>query len=256
MSNGFEFSTSAELAEGSGNYIDTAGIYKGVTLINVEFGELSEKVEGRQLIWTFQDASGAIYRHAEFEPNRAEMIQMQKKWNSGKKISNRELEEKAEAMWKAQMQRISHLLKAYLPEDRVKIKAKDWNSFGKEVVARSGENFKGELFDIKLVYNNKGKVTFPRYVKGAGFIRNQAGVEPELGVDTKDNMTKPAKAPSDVPGISTDLTDLETDAEDNPFEETSPEKEVPGHVTGDDAGFEDDRPEEEESDEDALDFLK
>lgn len=256
MSN-FSFETDIDLAEGSKNYLSEAGIYDNVDLVNIEFKQISEKVSGMQLVFTFQTDDNRIFQHVEFEPVPAELKKLAKSWNP--KATAKEVEQTAVNMWKSQMARISHILKAFMPVDKVNIKGKDWNSLCNNIVSETGQIYTGQKFRIKVILDKKDRCTFPKAVKAPGFVVNMDS-NITLHFDPKEKTQKTPVMDAEDLGMEMEETENLDSSPGGAVEDPEPKTGPSPAIDTREAAFEaekeesvEEAPFDEESD--ALDFL-
>ena len=62
------------------------------------------------------------------------------------------------------VKRLLHIGKKFVDESALKFKAETFEELAKFYIRAIGDNYKGKLFRVKIVYNNKNFTTFPNYV--------------------------------------------------------------------------------------------
>lgn len=222
-----------------GSYIKESGIHKGIKITNIEFEEISEKVMDKQIIISFENDQGEMFRHVEFEQNPAKLRELVKSWG----VKQADQQKTITDMMKNQMQKIYHILSSFMPKEAVgAIKANDWTGLGKAIVRNAGTMYQGETFQIKLVYDKKGNLTFPRYVQGNGFVVNEStGID--IQILAKDVVVNPIAQGNFGSGLEDD-----DDAMTNTFDDSGDEGQsgmvadepktgtssIPDSVTGED----------------------
>lgn len=269
----FDYSMDEKVGEVNASYVNEAGFYEGVEIVNIEFTQLSEKTTGKQLIFTFQTDDNRLFKHVVFEDKPSDLRALVSSWG----VKKSEINETVQRMHRNKMQSIYHILVAFVPREEIVFSAKSWTDLGKQVLKIAGELYEGETFKMKLVYDKKGNVRFPSYVKLPGFFLSMKD-STKLVQDKNDNFAKPESMKDDEYGINDADESLDDDAdddfekalkEDKPKSEPKSEKKAekkeekkekkkePSHVTGeDDAPFDADSKKdapEIEGDEDDLD---
>lgn len=177
---------------GTATYIP-AGIHDNLELTEIR-NEIS--VNGNPFVeFTFVNDKGDLFKHTEFE---------------ARKTSNDTEETFAEKQGK-QAARILQILEAYITDkESLKFSAADFKSFIKLAITILGDKYKGVKVRCKLVYNDKGYTTFPRYSKFT-FIEN---------MDVEKSNIRPLSIDVFVrPNIATDTAKNDTE---NPFTTITP----------------------------------
>jgi len=137
----------------------------------------------------FMNEEGQTFVHTEWVPSVRDITKDQEVLD--KKQSNL-------------VKRLLHIGKKFVDESVLKFKADTFEELAKLYIRAIGDNYKGKLFRVKIVYNNKNYTTFPNYIP---FIESMS-VEKEKSNLRMSADDKVAKSRADV--IST---------QQNPFNE-------------------------------------
>lgn len=148
----------------------SAGIHDNVKLISTR---TDKSVNGNNFIEFKFDKEGMNFTHTEYEPRRSEID------------TNETYQNKCDN----QFSRIEQILKCFYPnpEDR-KFTGETFEQFAKWVVDMLEKADKSILLRVKVVYNNSGYTTLPRYAKYTfiepiSVVNDNKSVIVKLGID-------------------------------------------------------------------------
>lgn len=172
----------------AGNTYIPAGIHDNLEMTGIR-NEIS--VNGHPFVeFAFTNANGDLFKHTEFEASKS---------SNDTDITFAEKQSKQAA-------RILQILEAYISDkESLKFSAPDFKSFVKLAITILGDKYKGTKVRCKLVYNDKGFTTFPRYSKYT-FIENMDVEKSNIRPLSIDVFTRPQLA-----------TDNAKNNEENPF---------------------------------------
>jgi hypothetical protein len=158
------------------------GIHPNVTLESVVFESPKKDGTGDSvLMFNFKGQNGETFRHLEWAIDESRAADVAKAYeNQGK--------------------RIKHILSKFIAEELVVIEGvTSYEEFAKKVIDLLGTANVGKTIAIKLVYNDKGNVTFTKYL---GFIGNTTA---DLQIGAKEMVVKPSIQPSTADELSNEL---------------------------------------------------
>jgi len=130
----------------------TPGIHAGVEIGSIKHEILSPSSPIKVLRFSFVK-DGMQFRYTEFPVNEEQIS----KWNFRKSS----FEETVARKYRDLGERLKHIYVAITGETRVKLQSNNWDDFCNEYVELIGSRFQGKRFGIKVVYNDRGYLTFP-----------------------------------------------------------------------------------------------
>jgi hypothetical protein len=120
------------------------------------------------------------FKHTEFPINEATVAGFSRKHKSGpNKDKEFTREEKIKAAYDEQADKIKHILTKFMPEKDVILKGATFEDFANSVVKLLGDKFVGKKLRLKLVYNKKNYLSFPKF----NFIENVETTPSRLKID-------------------------------------------------------------------------
>lgn len=170
------------------------GIHENVSFVKAE---TTTSVNGNRFTKFIFEKEGKTFEYSEYQPT---------------KHPNDIDDSKAQSKMNNQVTRFDKILKCFFPnkEDRT-FEADDYVLYVNWLVDKLNSADKSVLLRMKMVYDDKGYVTFPRYLK-YDFIQTM-DVEKPLAILTMDLMVKPVIADKEAPSA-----ELATEkADDLPF---------------------------------------
>jgi hypothetical protein len=143
------------------------GIQDNFELVAVRYGVVGKK-EGsaaKGLMFDFKRGEKFTITHTEFPID----VERQKQYRKKIKVEGVEREETAEEAveraFKEQATRIKHIVSKFIAEDKIIIKASSFEEYANAVIKLLGDTFKGIKLRLKLIYNNKNLLSFPKFPK-------------------------------------------------------------------------------------------
>jgi hypothetical protein len=166
------YEISKDLTIDENNRFD-GGIHSGVIIEKISYENAKKDGTGKDVLaFHFKGAKGETFRHVEFPVEESDAKMESKVVNMGK--------------------RIKHILSKFVAEENIAIaKVSTFEQYVNEVKRIAGENYVGKTFEIKLVYDDKNNLGFPKYV---GFIAKDAGT---LKISSTEKITKASPTSSD-----------------------------------------------------------
>jgi len=160
------YGLSKDLAVNESNYFD-AGIHSDVTLEKVTYENVKKDGTGKMVLaFHFKGNKGETFRHVEWPIESSDANADTKLTNMGK--------------------RIKHILTKFVPEENVVIaNVETFEQYANAIISILGASNVGKKIAIKLLYDDKGNLGFPKYV---GFIANDAS---SLKISNTEKITKP-----------------------------------------------------------------
>lgn len=141
-----------------------AGITKNVEMLKAAPDIMKTKggESYNTILFEFQSEDGITFTHREFEINESQTRQIAaEKFNTDpqKFLDNKK---------RQQGQRVFHIMKCFVPEEKINIPNVPILEAGEKIKEILGESFKGVKVDILLSYDKKGFAKFPNtfYQKG------------------------------------------------------------------------------------------
>lgn len=173
------------------------GIQENCEMTNVTYGPSSEKDGAvKALCFSFKQEGGATFRHLEFA------IDVERETNNGKEYYKKLVKEGkvpdlvevlfvqkyVKRIFDEQASRIKHIMSKFIPESECLISGVNtFEQFSNAVIKALGQSYKGKTVRLKLVYNYKDYVTFPKY---PNFIELQTDAASVLKIGKKDKLEK------------------------------------------------------------------
>lgn len=165
------YGISKDLEVNESNYFD-AGIHGGVKIEKICLENSKKDGTGKQVLaFHFKGPKGENYRHVEWPIDSSDA--------------------KAESKVTNMSKRIKHILTKFVPEENVLVgNVSSFEEYAAAIIKIAGNNFAGKEFAVKMVYDDKGNLGFPKYV---GFIANNVT---DLKIGNNDKVTKPTPTPT------------------------------------------------------------
>jgi hypothetical protein len=174
------------------------GLQGDITMTKVAYEPASSK-EGamKALVFAFrQSPDNGTFRHLEFAidderektnaSNRYDLLVKQGKTPDAPKPLF--IQQYVQRAYKDQAARIKHIMSKFLPEAQTLITGvSTFEQFSNAVVRALGNSYADKKLRLKLVYNSKDYVIFPRW---ANFIELQTDAPTTLFISKKDRVTK------------------------------------------------------------------
>ena len=137
-----------------------AGINENVYLKDILFEPLKADGDGDNVIkFMFADAAGSNFNHIEWPLDYDRLVSMAKGW--GKQQAEAEVYAKNE--FRAQGERVQHILSCFIPKDKCVFKADTFEKFAEGIIRLLGENHKDVPCRMKIVYKKGSNyTTFPK----------------------------------------------------------------------------------------------
>lgn len=169
------YGISKDLAVNESNYFD-GGIHSDVILEKVTYENVKKDGTGKMVLaFHFKGSKGETFRHVEWPVESSDANAESKVVNMGK--------------------RIKHILTKFVPEEKVVIEnVETFEQYCNAIITILGTSNVDKKVAIKLLYDDKGNLGFPKYI---GFIANDASA---LKVSNTEKITKP------TPNSAGDLT--------------------------------------------------
>lgn len=147
------YGISKDLAVNENNYFD-GGIHDGVIIEKISYENVKKDDSGKMILaFHFKGAKGETFRHVEWPIEESDAKAESKVANMGK--------------------RVKHILSKFMPEENIVINnVTTFEQYANAIVTLAGSSFNGKTFSIKLLYDDKNNLGFPKYV---GFIAKDAG---------------------------------------------------------------------------------
>lgn len=172
------YGISRDLTVNENNYFD-GGIHNDVILEKVSYENAKKDGTGKMILaFHFKGSKGETFRHVEWPVEETDANMESKVVNMGK--------------------RIKHILSKFVAEENIVIaNVSTFEQYANEVKRIAGENYVGKTFEIKLIYDDKDNLGFPKYV---GFIAKDKGT---LKISATEKVTKATATPNnDVAGFT------------------------------------------------------
>lgn len=132
------------------------GILENILCTGVEFGPSKDDGTGTNVIkFHFSRENLGAFTHMEF-PIDADA---QRTWAAQK---GRDPEAAVKKEYAQQGNRIRHILSSFVPAESLNFKANSWQEYGTGVATLAAPYFANAVLRLKLVYNTKDYVSFPR----------------------------------------------------------------------------------------------
>lgn len=144
----------------------SAGIHDNVHLIGIRY---ETSIQDNSFIEFKFEKEGRIMTHTEWEPR--------------KKTAFGELtQEEFELKCDKQFSRVKQILECFYDEDKLQFEGESFKEYAKWVVGLlSADNIKDKALRVKVIYNDKGYTTLPKYAK-------YTFIEPMSTVDAGESM--------------------------------------------------------------------
>jgi hypothetical protein len=166
-----------------------AGIQENFELVEVSYGGAGKDGGGaKALRFIFKRGENFTFTHNVFPIDEEKVASWSKTDSTGVELPK---VEKIKAAYKDQASQIKHILTKFIPEDKVALKGANFEEFSKAVIELLKNKTKGEKLRLKLVYNKKNYLSFPKF----NFIENMtvAKKDSKLKINPKyDKITKDA----------------------------------------------------------------
>lgn len=160
-----------------------AGINQNIKLKKVAFENAKEDGTGIEVLrFYWESADGDIFNHTEFpiDPERTRAFARE---------YNNDPEEEVTKQFTQQGNRVRHILAAFLPAEKLVLSAPTWEEYCKAVVALTEDAYANELFRIKVIYNSKGFLSFPKN-SISPFVENMKAPQ-KMRINPKYDRTTP-----------------------------------------------------------------
>lgn len=206
----------------------SAGIHENCKLVSLTRNKLEFKNGGgaEVLEVVFENEAGETFTHNEFPLDRKQVETQAKQW---KQLSKPEdIKNYVKEQFTLQGQYLFHMLSPFVTQQALidgagAGKVSGWEDFLDAIIETVGKSYEGVKVRIKLVLNKKDYTTFPKGVRGGGFIGRMD--EPnKLSINPKYDRVV----------LSTPTAESAMDAESLPFDDTTEEP-----VLADDFGDDD-----------------
>jgi len=163
----YGISKDLEIKENNSIYF-TGGIHQNVTIEKVALENSKEDGSGKNVLaFHFKGANSETFRHVEWPIDESAADAESKSVNMSK--------------------RVKHILTKFVDESAVIINnVSTFDEYVNAIVRIAGNNFANKTFEIKLVYTDKGYISFPKYV---GFISDKPNT---LTISPKEVVVKPS----------------------------------------------------------------
>lgn len=137
-----------------------AGINENVFLQDILFEPLKADGDGDTVMkFLFADANGDTFNHIEWPLDYDRLVNMAKGW--GKQGAEAEVFAKNE--FRAQGERVQHILSCFIPKDKCVFKADTFEAFVEGCIKLLGDNHKNVPCRMKIVYKKGSSyTTFPK----------------------------------------------------------------------------------------------
>lgn len=168
------------------------GIQENCEMTGVTYGPSSEKKDGsaKGLMFNFKQEGGGTFRHLEFpidadrERQNAETFydKLVKEGKAPDVPKPLYIQQYVKRAYDTQASRIKHIMSKFIPEDQTLVGGSTFEMFSNAVIAALGKSYVGKTVRLKLVYNYKDYVTFPKY---PNFIELQTSSPTQLRINPK-----------------------------------------------------------------------
>ena len=137
-----------------------AGINENVFLKDILFEPLKADGDGDNVMkFMFADTNGDTFTHIEWPLDYDRLVTMAQGW--GKPQADAEVYAKNE--FRAQGERVQHILSCFIPKDKCVFKADTFEKFAEGIIRLLGENHKDVPCRMKIVYKKGSNyTTFPK----------------------------------------------------------------------------------------------
>ena len=166
------YGISKDLTVDENNRFD-GGIHSGVIIEKISYENAKKDGTGKDVLaFHFKGAKGETFRHVEWPVESSD--------------------DKAESKVANMSKRIKHILSKFVAEDSIVVgNVATFQEYANEIIRIAGNNYNGKTFEIKLLFDDRGNLGFPKYV---GFIAKDAGT---LKVSATEKITKATPTAND-----------------------------------------------------------
>lgn len=185
------------------NYL-SVGINEDVVIVSAKT-EISKN--NSRFIEVIFEKDGKTFNHTEWEPTRSINDA------TGEAFANK---------LNSQITRYDHILKCFYPNEADRqFVGEDYTEYANWIVDKLNNANKEIKLRIKLVYNDKGYIALPKYLRFS-FIEPMTTEKSTMAVLSFDKLVKPVVADTEVtveknPFLSTTMNSTTTGANDLPF---------------------------------------